>query len=74
MDFYTNDQLVALAKELTDMLRTNRSVDWNLKETARAAMRRMVKRLLRKYKYPPTEEEGAMNTIMEQCHLWSENA
>ena len=73
MDFYTNDQLVALAKELTDMLRTNRSVDWNLKETARAAMRRMVKRLLRKYKYPPTEEENAMNTIMEQCHLWSEN-
>lgn len=73
-DFYTNDQLIAITRELTDMLRTNKSVDWNLKETARAAMRRMVKRLLRKYKYPPEEENNAMDVIMAQCELWSENS
>ena len=73
-DFYTNDQLIAITRELTDMLRTNKSVDWNLKESARAAMRKMVKRLLRKYKYPPEEENNAMDVIMAQCELWSENS
>ncbi len=73
-DFYTNDQLIAITRELTDMLRTNKSVDWNQKESARAAMRKMVKRLLRKYKYPPEEEKNAMDIIMVQCELWSENS
>ena len=73
-DFYTNDQLIAITRELTDMLRTNKSVDWNLKESARAAMRKMVKQLLRKYKYPPEEENNAMDVIMAQCELWSENS
>ena len=45
--------LVDMAQELTDMIRKNRTVDWDKKESARAAMRSMVKRLLRKYKYPP---------------------
>ncbi len=73
-DFYTNDQLIAITRELTNMLRTNKSVDWNLKESARAAMRKIVKRLLRKYKYPPEEEKNAMDIIMVQCELWSENS
>ncbi|MDE7374189.1 MAG: DUF3387 domain-containing protein, partial [Odoribacter sp.] len=72
-DFYSNEQLIAITHELTDMLRTNKSVDWNLKESARATMRKMVKRLLRKYNYPPEEEKNAMDIIMTQCELWSEN-
>ena len=52
-DFYTNEQLVAITRELTDALRCNKTIDWNLKESARAGMRRIVKRLLRKYDYPP---------------------
>lgn len=52
-DFYTNEQLVELAKELTEMLRKNRTLDWNRRESERANMRRLVKQLLRKYKYPP---------------------
>nr|DAX06488.1 MAG TPA: protein of unknown function (DUF3387) [Caudoviricetes sp.] len=49
-------------------------VDWNLKESARAGMRRIVKRLLKKYNYPPEGQEDALNTIMEQCQMWSENS
>ena len=50
-DFYTNDQLIAITKELTETLRNSRSVDWEKKESARAGMRRAVKRLLKKYDY-----------------------
>ncbi|WP_346692664.1 type I restriction endonuclease subunit R [uncultured Alistipes sp.] len=73
-DFYTNDQLLAITHELTDALRKNKTIDWNLKESARAGMRRLVKRLLKKYKYPPEGQEDALNTIMEQCEMWSENS
>ena len=50
-DFYKNDELIALTKELTEMLRKNRTIDWQKKETARATMRKMVKRLLKKHHY-----------------------
>ncbi|MCR5811559.1 MAG: type I restriction endonuclease subunit R [Lachnospiraceae bacterium] len=69
-DFYTNDQLVALTKELTESLRKSRTVDWEKKESARASMRRMVKRLLKKYDYPPKDREDALNTIISQCEMW----
>ena len=72
-DFYTNDQLVALTKDLTDMLRKNRTIDWNRRESERANMRRLVKRLLKKYKYPPEEAEDAMNVVLKQCEKWAEN-
>jgi type I restriction enzyme R subunit len=72
-DFYSNDQLVALTKELTDMLRRNRTIDWNRREAERANMRRLVKRLLKQYKYPPEEAEDAMNIVLKQCEQWSEN-
>lgn len=72
-DFYENEQLVALTKELTDTLRRNRSVDWNKKESARAEMRKMVKRLLKKYNYPPEAAAGALKIVLEQCELWTEN-
>ena len=72
-DFYTNEQLVALTKELTDMLRRNRTIDWNRREAERANMRRLVKRLLKQYKYPPEEAEDAMNVVLKQCEQWAEN-
>ena len=72
-DFYSNDQLVELTKELTDMLRKNRTIDWNRRESERANMRRLVKRLLKKYKYPPEEAEDAMNTVLKQCEQWAES-
>ena len=72
-DFYSNDQLVALTKDLTDMLRKNRTIDWNRREAERANMRRLVRRLLKKYKYPPEEAEDAMNVVLKQCEQWAEN-
>ena len=68
--FYTDDTLVALTKELTEQLRRNRTVDWDKRDSARAHMRRLVKQLLRKYKYPPDESAEALQTVMRQCELW----
>lgn len=72
-DFYTDEQLIAITRELTDALRRNKTIDWNLKESARAGMRRIVKRLLKKYDYPPEGQEDALNTIMTQCQMWNDN-
>ena len=72
-DFYTNDQLIAITRELTEALRTNKTIDWNMKESARAGMRRIIKRLLKKYNYPPEGQEMALETIMTQCEMWSAN-
>lgn len=72
-DFYTNDVLVEMTRELTEMLRKNRTIDWQKKETARAGMRKMVKRLLKKYKYPPEGMDDAVQTVMSQCELWTDN-
>lgn len=72
-DFYENDELVALTHELTEMLRKNRTIDWQKKETARASMRKMVKRLLKKYKYPPEDYEMAIDTVISQCEMWTDN-
>lgn len=66
-DFYSNDQLVAMTRELTELLRKNRTIDWQRKESARANMRRLIKRLLKKYKYPPEGQEDALKTVISQC-------
>ena len=73
-DFYSNEELVNLTKELTEQLRQNRTIDWTKKHTARAGMRRLVKRLLKKYKYPPEGVEDAMAIVMKQCELWTDNS
>ena len=73
-DFYENDKLIALTKELTEMLRKNRTIDWQKKETARATMRKMVKRLLKKHRYPPEDYDFAINTVISQCELWTDNS
>lgn len=72
-DFYQNDELIALTRELTEMLRRNRTIDWQKKETARAQMRKMVKRLLKKYKYPPEDYDMAISTVISQCEMWTDN-
>lgn len=71
-DFYDNDQLVSIARELTETLQKSATIDWQKKESARAGMRRAIKRLLRKYKYPPEGVEDAMDTVMRQCELWAD--
>ena len=62
-----------LTRELTEQLRKNRTIDWNKKESARAKMRVLVKRLLKKYKYPPEGQEKALQVVMEQCNKWADD-
>ena len=73
-DVYENDDLIALTHELTDMLRKSRTIDWQKKQSARARMRMLVKRLLKKYKYPPEGEEEALETVISQCEMWVDNS
>lgn len=69
-DLYEHDELIAITKELTDLLRKNRTIDWQKKESARAGMRRLVRRLLKRHKYPPEGMEDAVQTVISQCELW----
>ncbi len=71
-DFYTNDELVEMTRELTDMLRRNKTIDWQKKESARANMRRLVKRLLKRHRYPPEGQEEALETVIRQCENWTD--
>ena len=72
-DFYENEELIAITKELTDTLRKSRTIDWQKREPARAKMRMMIKKLLKKHKYPPEGMEDAVQTVMTQCELWTDN-
>ena len=72
-DFYQNDELIAITKELTETLRRNKTVDWQYKSSARARMRMLVKKLLKKYKYPPEGMDDAVQTVITQCELWTDN-
>ena len=73
-DFYEHDELIAITKELTDLLRKNRTIDWQKKESARAGMRRLVKRLLKHHRYPPEGMEDAVKTVMSQCEMWTDQS
>lgn len=72
-DFYEHRELIAITKELTELLRKNRTIDWQKKASARAGMRRLVKHLLKKHKYPPEGMEDAVQTVMSQCEMWVDN-
>ena len=72
-DFYSNDQLVAISRELTETLQRSATIDWQKKESARAGMRSAIKRLLKRYRYPPEEAKGALETVMAQCELWADS-
>ncbi|MDZ7386866.1 MAG: type I restriction endonuclease subunit R, partial [candidate division KSB1 bacterium] len=64
--------LRAIAQELVRTVRANVTVDWTLRENVRAQLRVLVKRLLRKYGYPPDKQEKATQTVLEQAEALSE--
>lgn len=72
-DFYENEELIAITKELVEPLRKNKTIDWQKRESARAKMRMLIKKLLKKHKYPPEGMEDAVQTVMTQCELWTDN-
>lgn len=61
--------LKKIAQELVETVRRNTSIDWTVKESVRAKLRAMVKRLLRKHGYPPDKCEKATQTVLEQAEL-----
>lgn len=67
-----DETLKKIAHELTENLRANISVDWSQRESVRAKLRIMVKRILRKYKYPPDQAEDAVQLVLQQAEALGE--
>lgn len=69
----TDETLKKIAHELTENLRKNLTVDWSKRESVRASLRLMVKRILRKYKYPPDMAEAAIELVLQQAEKLGED-
>ena len=65
--------LKKMANELVRIIRSNVTIDWQTRDNVRAHLRRLVKRLLRKYKYPPDQQEKATETVLKQAELLAES-
>lgn len=65
-----DDTLRTLARELVERVRQNASIDWTVRESVRAKLRVLVKKILRKYGYPPDKQEKATRTVLEQAELF----
>ena len=68
-----DETLKKIAHELTDNLKKNITVDWAQRESVRATLRLMVKRVLRKYKYPPDQAEEAVELVLQQVEILGES-
>lgn len=68
----SDEILKKIAHELTENLRQNLSVDWSQRESVRAKLRLMVKRILRKYKYPPDMQDAAVELVLQQAQALGE--
>jgi Domain of unknown function (DUF3387) len=68
----TDETLKKIAHELAENLRKNLTVDWSARESVQAKLRLMVKRILRKYKYPPDQQEAAVELVLQQARVMGE--
>ena len=68
----SDETLKKIAHQLTESLRQNLTVDWSQRESVRAKLRLMVKRILRKYKYPPDQQDAAVDLVLRQAHALGE--
>lgn len=66
-----DETLKKIARELVEAVRRNVKIDWTVRENVRAEMRVIVKRILRKYGYPPDKQEAATKTVIEQAEVLS---
>lgn len=77
VDILGDEQLRQLALEIADKVRANTTIDWTIKESARAKLMVLVRRTLNKYGYPPDKQERAIDTVMKQAELmadwWTKN-
>jgi type I restriction enzyme R subunit len=67
-----DEVLTTMARELAEKLRGNLSIDWQYKENVRARLRTMIKGLLKRYKYPPDQEVAAIELVLQQTEMISE--
>jgi len=67
-----DETLRTIARELVAAVRRNVTIDWTIRENVRAQLRVLVKRILRKYGYPPDKQEKATQTVLEQAAVLSE--
>ena len=67
-----DETLRTIAQELMETVRNNVTIDWAVRENVRARMRNAVRRVLRTYKYPPDKQNKAIQTVIEQAELLSE--
>lgn len=72
-EFMTDDTLKKIAHELTYAIKRNISIDWSIKKSAQAGMRKIIKRLLKKYDYPPDKSKKALETVLRQAELMCGN-
>ena len=68
-----DEQLRVIARELVETVHKNVGIDWTLRESARANLRRLVRRTLNRHGYPPDQQEQAIRTVVEQAELFPEN-
>ena len=72
-DLMKDETLVKIAKELVDTVNNNMTIDWDIREDAKARMRFEIKRLLKKYDYPPNKQQSAVDIVVKQAELMSNN-
>ncbi|MBU3227086.1 type I restriction endonuclease subunit R [Clostridium algidicarnis] len=72
-EFINDETLKKIAQELTVSIRNNITIDWSVRKSAQAGMRKIIKRLLKKYDYPPSEAKKALETVMRQAELMCGN-
>ena len=68
-----DDTLKEIAREIADKVRANATIDWTIRESARAKLMVLVKRTLTKYGYPPDKQQKAIDTVMRQAELLADN-
>ena len=71
--FIDDETLKKIAQELTDAIRKNVTIDFNVRTQAQATMRTIIRRLLKKYDYPPEQAREALNIVMKQVELMCSN-
>lgn len=73
MSVLGDDTLRTIAQELVAAVRRNVTIDWTMRENVRAQLRVIVKRILRKYGYPPDKQEQATKTVLEQAEVLADD-
>jgi type I restriction enzyme R subunit len=68
-----DDQLKQIAREIAEKVRANATIDWTIRESARARLMVIVRRTLNKYGYPPDKQQKAIDTVLKQAELLADS-